>query len=132
MGAFVEWRSYYSVGEPALDAEHQQILGFIDELYAAMTVGQQNTKTIVLLDQLVQYTLNHFQHEERIMRECDYPQLSAHRAEHERMKQRTLDIRTNIEVVTNRDILQFLKDWWTNHIQDVDKSYSPYLAMMVH
>jgi hemerythrin-like metal-binding protein len=132
MGNYVAWKPYYSVGDPALDAEHRQILGFIDELYEAMAAGQHSTKTIVLLDQLVQYTMTHFQHEERIMRECDYPQLPAHRAEHERMKQRTLDLRTNVDLATTRDFLQFLKDWWTNHIQDVDKAYSPYLAVMAH
>ena len=36
MPVYVEWKPYYSVGDPALDAGHQQILGILDELYAAM------------------------------------------------------------------------------------------------
>jgi hemerythrin-like metal-binding protein len=132
MGAFVEWRSYYSVGDPSLDAEHQQILGLIDDLYATMSAGKENAKTREILDRLVRYTLTHFEHEEQIMRDCDFPGLAVHKAEHSRMKQRTLDLREHIGLVTGKDVLYFLKDWWTNHIQEEDKSYSAYLRAAVH
>ncbi len=128
MAIYVAWKPFYSVGNSSLDAEHQEILRFIDELYSEITVGKENAKTKKLLDRLAQYTLAHFQHEERVMQEASYPGLAAHRIEHERMRQRTLELRAEFSQVKAADLLRFLKDWWTNHIQAEDKSYSPYLG----
>ncbi len=128
MATYVAWKPYYSVGDSSLDAEHQQILGAIDELYSEMATDKENAKTRKLLDRLVQYTHTHFQHEERIMQEAGYPELAAHKIEHERMRQRTVELRTNLSHVKAADLLRFLKEWWTNHIQAEDKSYSPYLG----
>ena len=128
MATYVAWKPYYSVGDSSLDAEHQQILGAIDELYSEMSTGKENPKTKKLLDRLVQYTLTHFQHEERIMQEAGYPAFPAHKTEHERMRQRTAGLRANLSLVKVPDLLRFLKEWWTNHIQAEDKSYSPYLG----
>jgi hemerythrin len=34
----------------------------------------------------------------------------------------------NLNLVTARDMLVLLKDWWLEHIQGEDKKYSPYLG----
>ena len=128
MATYVAWKPYYSVGDSSLDAEHQQILAAIDGLYAAMSTCEENAKSKKLLDRVVQYTLTHFQHEERIMQEAGYPALPAHKLEHERMRQRTLELRANFSRVKATELLCFLKEWWTNHIQAEDKSYAPYLG----
>ena len=128
MAIYVAWKPHYSVGDSSLDAEHQEILKSIDELYAGVTAIKDNAKTKKLLERLVQYTFNHFQHEERIMQEASYPKLAAHKLEHERMRQRTLELRANFSQVKAADLLRFLKEWWTNHIQAEDKSYAPYLG----
>jgi hemerythrin-like metal-binding protein len=128
MATYVAWKPFYSVGDSSLDAEHQEILKLIDELYAEMAPGKENPKTKKLLDRLVQYTVTHFQHEERIMQEASYPGLAAHKIEHERMRQRTLELRSDFSQVKATELLRFLKHWWTNHIQAEDKSYSPYLG----
>jgi hemerythrin-like metal-binding protein len=128
MATYVAWKPYYSVGDSSLDAEHQQILKAIDELYATMSTYEENAKNKKLLDRLVQYTLTHFQHEERIMEEAGYPALAAHKIEHERMRQRTHELRANFSQVKGVELLRFLKEWWTNHIQAEDKAYAPYLG----
>lgn len=130
MAAYIAWKPYYSVGDPALDDEHQQIIKLIDELYASMAASQENAKTRVILDRLVRYTMTHFQHEEQAMQACDYPDFEAHKAVHDRMRQRTLDLRANVSLVMGRDLLYFLKDWWTNHIQAEDKEYAPYMGVV--
>jgi hemerythrin-like metal-binding protein len=128
MGAYLAWEPYYSVGDPALDTEHQQVILLIDELYASMASGRENAKSKEILDRLVRYTFTHFEHEEEAMRLCGYSDLQAHKILHDRMRQRTLDLRANMSLVTGCDLLYFLKDWWSNHIQAEDKQYAPYLA----
>jgi hemerythrin-like metal-binding protein len=129
VGAYVAWKPYYSVGDPSLDAEHQEILRLLDELYTSITAGQENAKTKDVLNRLTQYTLTHFKHEEQAMREGGFPGFAAHKAIHDRMRRRTVDLRANIGLVTGQDLLYFLKDWWTNHIQVEDKAYAPYLGV---
>src|SRR3989304_7852047 len=95
MGAYLTWKPYYSVGDPALDAEHQQILKLIDELYASMTAGRENAKTKGILDQLVRYTMTHFEHEERMMRACGFPDFDSHKAQHDQMRRRAAGLSAN-------------------------------------
>jgi hemerythrin-like metal-binding protein len=129
MAAYITWKPYYSVGDPALDVEHQEIIKLIDELYVSMATRRENVKTKEVLERLIQYTFTHFKHEEEAMRECGYPNLADHKAVHDRMRQQTLDLRENIGLVMGRDLLHFLKDWWTNHIQAEDRQYAPYMGV---
>ena len=113
----------------AIDTEHKIILGLINELYEAVVSKKQDVDLKSISDRLVRYTNTHFQHEEQMMRECDYPQIFEHKLEHDRLRQRTLDFHNNLTLVTGRDMLRFLKDWWCGHIQESDKAYAPYLQL---
>ncbi len=128
MPAFIAWKDFYSVGDPSLDAQHKQIIGIINDLYDAMQRGRDHKVLKPLLDWLVHYTVEHFRHEEQVMRECDYPRLREHGAHHERIRRNTAGLRDNVDLVTARDMLRFLKDWWLGHIQGEDKKYAPYVS----
>jgi hemerythrin-like metal-binding protein len=129
MAKYITWKDYYSVGEDSLDAQHQQIIGMINDLYVAMETRTAHVERQKLLDLLVQYTMTHFQHEEEVMQACKYPDFTNHKAEHDKMRRRTLAFRTNLSLVTAHDLLSFLKEWWTTHIQSEDRCYSPYLSV---
>jgi hemerythrin-like metal-binding protein len=124
---YVLWKDFYSVGEPVLDSQHKQIIELINRLYAAVREGTENRVSKEVLERLTQYTLNHFHQEEELMKQSGYPGSEAHKARHAEMKQRTLDLRTHLSLVTARDVLHFLKTWWTEHIQREDKKYATHL-----
>jgi hemerythrin len=127
MPAYIHWNSYYSVGEPSLDAQHQQIIEMINNLFTEVQESSESQSVKSILDRLVQYTFDHFKHEEEIMEEVGYPALQAHRELHDKMRQRTLDLRMHWNDVAAHDLLHFLKVWWLEHIQDEDKRYAPHL-----
>jgi hemerythrin-like metal-binding protein len=127
MGTYLSWKPYYSVGDPALDKEHQQIINMIDILFASIQAGQGNAKIESILDQLDCYALTHFTHEEEAMQACGYPLNETHKLLHESMKQRVLVLRKCKGSLAEQELLTFLKNWWTNHIQLEDKQYAPYL-----
>ena len=126
---YVTWKDFYSVGEPSLDAEHRQIISVINELYEAMQQGQDRAVLKPITDRLLQYTLAHFKHEEQVMQEHEYPDFTQHIALHDKIRQKTIDLREHVSLVTGHDLLRFLKDWWVGHIQGCDKKYSPYLEV---
>lgn len=130
MAAYVVWKDYYSVNDPSLDAEHRQVIESINEMYNALEGPAPDVATKRVLDRLVRYTHTHFDHEENLMKEAGYWDFEAHKALHDAMRQRTVGLRTHLTLVTARDILVFLKDWWVDHIQGEDKKYAVYLEAL--
>ena len=130
MAAYITWEDYYSVGDPSLDAEHKRIIECVNELYAAWQNPVQTQVTKRVLDTLVEYTHTHFKHEEDCLKEADFPYFEAHKALHDDMRRRTIALRTHLTLVTTRDALVFLKDWWLDHIQGEDKLYASYMPSL--
>ncbi len=131
MATYIKWKDFYSVNDSLLDAEHKEIIECINELYAAWQDPTQVAVTKEVLDKLVQYTQTHFKHEEERLKEAGFPLLAAHKALHDDMRRRTIDLRTHLTLLTARDVLVFLKDWWLEHIQGEDKLYSSYMLSAV-
>jgi hemerythrin len=129
--AVISWKEFYSVGNPSLDAQHQQIIGVINELYDAME--KKSTQQVIkpILDSLVKYTFEHFKREEEAMVSVEYPDFTEHKALHDKIRQKTLDLKDNADFVTGQNLLAFLKEWWVGHIQTEDKKYAPFLEASV-
>ncbi len=125
-----EWNPEYSVHIQSIDAQHQNLFAIGRELYAAMSAGQGKTALGRILDRLVQYTIVHFAHEERLMKQCQYPDFAAHKAEHDALTAQVVNFQQEFHagrVTMAVQILQFLKEWLERHIKGSDTSYAPYL-----
>lgn len=126
MLGYINWCSYYSIGDKSIDDQHKQIIAIINDLWKAMDKDDNQKEVQSLLDRLVEYTHTHFKFEEEKMQACGYPELAEHKALHEMMRQKTLDFK-QYENLNASELLKFLKQWWVNHILEYDKKYSPYL-----
>jgi hemerythrin len=125
-----EWSASYSVGVSSVDAQHQHLFGLARELHAAMIAGQGKSALGRILDRLVGYTVVHFAHEERLMRLYDYPDASAHKAEHDALTKQVVKFQEDFNagrVSMTVQLLQFLKDWLQKHIQASDQKLAPHL-----
>jgi hemerythrin len=129
---WVEWKPFYSVGHPALDDEHKQLLGIIDDLFDAIQTGHGQDRIEEVLNRLEEYTTSHCGHEECVMRECGYPDLESHMVMHDEMQRRVLTLRNSASVISESELLEFVKNWWVSHILNQDKQYMPYLNAVVH
>lgn len=128
MVMYAAWKDEYSVGDESIDTQHKQILALISEMYAAIQKGREYGGLKEPLDRIVAYTIGHFKNEEQKMLACGFPDFANHKSLHDQMRRRTEDFRKNIALVTTRDLLRFLKDWWINHIMAEDQCYIPYLS----
>jgi len=125
-----DWNNNYSVGITSIDAQHQNLFRLASELHGAMSAGQGKAACGRILDRLVQYTETHFAHEERLMRLNDYPELAAHKAEHDDLTKQVKQFQTDFQAgrtTITVQLLQFLKNWLERHIQGSDKRYAPCL-----
>jgi hemerythrin-like metal-binding protein len=130
MLSMYEWNNDYSVGIGSIDAQHQNLFRIVGELYAAMSAGQGKTVLAKTLDRLVQYTASHFAHEERLMGLHGYPDLAAHKAQHDALKAKVLQFQADFEsghVAMTTQLFQFVNDWLVVHIQGTDRKYVPFL-----
>ena len=126
----LNWNEKYSVGVHALDDQHSGLFNILNELHAAMMKGQAQTLTGPLLKKLVEYTHTHFVAEESMMARTNYPGLAEHRALHQDLVKQVEGYVARFdrgEITLNVHLLNFLRDWLTNHIQKTDHQYGPWL-----
>ncbi len=115
--ALIAWRSKYEQGVFIIDEQHRAIIAVINSLYYAM----QNNHGIDMLHPVVgmiaEYTRIHFETEEEFHRKCDFPDAERHHSLHLELTRKMSKIARKSE--DNKDpyqFMQFLKDWWNNHI----------------
>ena len=128
--AFLSWSNEFSTGVASYDAEHKKLAAMVNELHDAMTEGKASSKLGDILDRLVAYTVEHFNHEEKVLARHDYPDLARHKQQHEQLKTQVLDFRAKLATGSSQisiALLKFLKDWLLEHIQKEDKKYGPFL-----
>jgi hemerythrin len=128
--ALMNWNNSYSVGVQAIDGQHNVLFDIINELHGAMMKGQAQGLTGPLLRKLLDYTNTHFKGEEAMMASAKYPGLAAHKVKHVELIKQVEDYcarHEKGEITLNLHLLNFLRDWLTNHIQKVDMEYSPWM-----
>lgn len=128
--ALVTWDSTYSVGVEHLDSQHQGLFNLLNELHGAMTKGQAQSVAGALLRKLAEYARTHFAAEESMMSAARYPGLADHRIKHRDLTKQVQDFVARYdrgEVALSIDLLGFLRDWLTRHIQETDREYGPWL-----
>jgi len=125
-----DWSNAFSVEISSVDAQHKELFSIARELHTAMTAGQGKAALGKILDRLVQYTAAHFAHEERLMRQANYPGLDSHKAEHDALTRKVLDLQADFragKTTISVHVLQFLRTWLQQHIQHSDMAFAPYL-----
>jgi len=128
--ALMTFGQNYSVGVQAIDGQHKVLFDIINELHAAMMKGQAQSLTGPLLKKLADYTRSHFTAEEAAMASVKYSGLEIHKTKHRDLVKKVEDYLERFEkgeITINLHLLNFLRDWLTNHIQKVDKEYGPWL-----
>jgi hemerythrin-like metal-binding protein len=79
-----------------------------------------------------EYAITHFRDEEDYMKKASYPDLDAHKKEHENFLTEVKSSFTKFKESDSPpiDLVVFLKKWLLNHIAIKDKLYSPYLEKL--
>ena len=126
----IKWRDGYNTGVAQFDKEHHKLVELIDVMYRAIRDKKGKEVTENVIGELINYTVYHFNNEERAMAVVNFPELEEHKAEHAKLKQEAQDLQ--VKIMTGFpdgavELYHFLRDWLINHIQDSDKKYGPYL-----
>lgn len=126
----MNWSENLSVGIVEIDAQHKNLLAQINQLHDSMKEGKGKEALGKTLDELVTYTAYHFKTEERFFLKFAYPDTPAHKKEHDDLTKKAVDLKDKYskgQMVLTIEVMNFLKDWLTNHIMVSDKKYAPFL-----
>jgi len=120
------WSEGYSVGDPILDGHHQTLINLFNDVSELLTTDYADEKLLQLLTQLKDYTVFHFDEEEKRMVAKNYPDYEIHVAKHQTFINQVATSLTKVqshpEEVTE-DLFIFLSQWLITHIQQDDKKY---------
>ncbi len=116
-----------SVGIPAIDEEHRHILTMIHRLKAAGT-DRSGHVTQEVLNDLRDYTVKHFKHEETLLLSTDYPKIDEHIEEHRALVGRVDQLMNESGHMHPDNLTQLLDTWIRHHIMDTDQQYVEHLA----
>ena len=128
--ALITWSNDLSVNIKEFDEEHKKLINMINDLHSAMGLGKGKEIIRQVLVRLVDYTKTHFAAEEQLMRKNEYPGYLSHKALHDELTKQVEDLQSKFQegrMLVTVQVMNFLKDWLSNHIQNTDKKYGPYL-----
>lgn len=126
----LSWSDILSVNINHLDGQHKQLIKLINRLNRTLVDKTEHEETAKILDDLIQYTINHFKTEEELFQKFNYPESDTHKREHEQFASKVKDFEKSFKNKSARvelSLLHFLKDWLVNHIMKTDKRYASYL-----
>ncbi len=98
-------------------------------MYEALNHIPSKDEAKAVLMELKHYTETHFDREEELMKKHDYPDIDAHRVQHEEMKQKIDEFLEKFDaedVAVSKDALHYLENWLINHIGITDKKYTDF------
>ena len=127
----MEWTEKLSVGVTQFDAEHQKLVGMVNELFDAVQAGKGKDRLGPILDGLITYTKTHFANEERYMLQHNYANFKEHKAEHDALAKQVLAVQAKFQAgataALSMEVMNFLKNWLVKHILGTDKAYTPFM-----
>jgi len=126
----VKWREEYSVGIAHIDDDHKKLISLLNNFTIAYDYAMSEDFEKKALEELVSYTKYHFEREEKLLQDNNYPDFEAHKAQHQVM---IAQVEEFVLLYNEKghdaldEISKFLTNWLINHINGTDKQYSHHL-----
>lgn len=128
--AFFDWDDRFSVKVDSIDTEHKRLLALINDTHEAIVTGKKQNALADIFNGLIDYTREHFSHEEELHARYEYPDRLKHKIEHTELTQKVVDQYREFVKGKNinlMDVLAFLVDWLQDHILRSDMKFGAFL-----
>ncbi len=128
---FIRWKSDYSVKNKLIDSQHKELNEIINQLYE-LDPEKDSKQIRKLLNDFVDKLEEHFDTENNLMKESDFPGFFSHKLEHERalrkysswvdsmLKKKKLEL--------DKDFFASYKRWFENHHNFQDSKLGMFLS----
>ena len=128
-----QFETKYLVGIEQVDREHRQLFEIAGRVYDSLGAGDTAAEAVTeaAVAELLDYTATHFASEEGLMEAAGYPELEAHRRQHQHLLAQARDMEMRA-VIGDHDVpvelTHFLYRWLIEHIEVSDKKFGKFVA----
>ena len=122
----ITWEKKFSVENNTIDTQHKKLIDLINQLFDSMREGKSKDILENLLKALVDYTVYHFDEEEKMMKAVNYANYEPHIKIHETFVAKIKEFQQEYadgNSYISLEVINFLKDWILNHILVQDQQY---------
>lgn len=127
----IVWGEILSVGVDEIDEDHLKLVGIFNILNHAVQEGESPEYLAATLEELINCTVWHFSHEERLMLKHRYPEITEHKTEHRDLIKSAQELQQELlsadKSVADEHIV-FLERWLTEHIFTADLRLGNFLS----
>ncbi|WP_319470963.1 bacteriohemerythrin [uncultured Pseudodesulfovibrio sp.] len=126
----LKWNKELSVGVPLIDDQHKELIRIVNGLMKGIARGSSPNTINNILGKLREYTVFHFNSEEKLMEEMRYPDRGEHEIEHRRLKTNVKEFQRRIYKKTDvspTEVFDFLKEWLLTHILSHDINFANFI-----
>lgn len=121
--SLLQWKQEYSVGVAAMDDEHREMMGLINDVYAKLASDPDASQVDECLGDIYNTISLHFALEEKLMRNNNYSEYGAHKDDHEVLLDQIRDLMDDYhkDPQSGSDRLaEGLADWFVTHFSTFD------------
>lgn len=121
--SLIDWRDEFSVGVDAVDHEHREMIGLINDLDDAMGKDADHAAVIGFLGEIYARIAAHFALEEKVMRNARYTALEPHKQDHELLLDELTDVIDSVDAdgrYDREDLSTTLDRWFSDHFRTHD------------
>ena len=133
MKNLIEWTPDLAVDVPVIDDQHKELYSRMNALCNAIMEGKGRNEVGSFVRYLSEYTTFHFEAEEALMRQHEYPGYDAQRAAHRLFRERVgkMAAQADSDVIPSGlvvSVVEEMKNWFSNHIRTLDKQIGDFLS----
>ncbi|MCB1175174.1 MAG: hemerythrin family protein [Leptospiraceae bacterium] len=127
----INWNESFAIGVDAVDEQHKYFVSLLNELRQQVNQRDDNPAELQrIIGEFKDYTVYHFNTEEQLMRDCEYPYLMEHQQEHSGFRQHVLALHARAErgeFPLLKVIATYMTNWLLEHIQVSDARIAEYV-----
>ncbi|MBY0430722.1 MAG: bacteriohemerythrin [Rhodospirillales bacterium] len=131
----IDWSQRYKLGIPAIDADHGTLVSMLNRFLNASLEGASDSELAAYLHTLVEEVRAHFQREEAMLDRVNYPELPAHKVEHDRLLVQVQHYEQACQAgevprALSLETADYLRHWLLDHIILADMPYRPHVMRL--
>jgi hemerythrin-like metal-binding protein len=126
----LKWGKILSVGVEEIDEDHRKLVEIFNVLNHAVAEDESPDYLRAVLEELINCTVWHFSHEERLMLKYRYSDAAAHAQEHRERIDSARELQQKLlqgGQTVNEEHIAFLERWLTEHILTADQKLGSFL-----
>ena len=128
-----KWKDNFSCNIDEIDKQHKELFAIGSKIYSIVSLKDEcdhYDEIMAILDELKEYTIKHFNYEEKLMDQYKFMGFENHKIEHDffikklqRLERKDLD---SLQGEALMEMVTFVADWVSSHILKTDFEYKAF------